>query len=612
MKSPESRLEGTTQKRGSSLLSRMNGASNWLRAGVAAAALLGCNPHKRHAIGTSAPDGGATLLDSGGLDAGGSELGSQQQPDAGNPPCQERCTPSSDDLDGDCLVGAADTCPNVFDQKDPATCLAFNTDGDALSNACDPCPSNPLDFGIDTDGDGRGDVCDRAPTVPDDGSDTDADGVPNVIDNCDLPNALQVDVDEDGVGTPCDCDDSDASVHPGAFDAPCDGVDSNCNGVGTLVSTSSTGRSTITGEPECQCLPGAVRVVGPNRGTCVGLTEECVVGVTGSSFVGTNADSVVGPAPEICDGLDNNCNGTVDESLSCPVRCAADLPCGTDVGACVAGVQHCVGGVLSSVCTGSVGPAASDPCDNVDNDCDGTTDNLYGTGTACPGTIGDCATKPGVYECVTPSTRMCSADDPTSPDFGGRAEICDGRDNNCDRVVDEIPFGVVGGVAGQMAVAGTPCPAVGVCGPSTFECSGTEAVVCGTIHDPNLMPDVRGREAACDGRDSNCDGTVDEGCECRTGATQACGIDTGACNPGTQACGADGRWPGADVCGGAGFVGRRAEVCNTRDDDCDGTTDNLPSGTRGQPCIVEVAGVVTDGTYACAAGGADVYCRTTP
>jgi hypothetical protein len=76
----------------------------------------------------------------------------------------------------------------------------------------------------------------------------------------------------------------------------------------------------------------------------------------------------------------------------------------------------------------------------------------------------------------------------------------------------------------------------------------------------------------CNGRDDDCDGEADEGFECAAGAEEPCSTTCGA--PGTLVCGSDCEWPA--VCA------TRPEICGNRiDDDCDGFTD---------PPVAEVLG----------------------
>jgi hypothetical protein len=72
---------------------------------------------------------------------------------------------------------------------------------------------------------------------------------------------------------------------------------------------------------------------------------------------------------------------------------------------------------------------------------------------------------------------------------------------------------------------------------------------------------------ACDGRDNDCDGDVDEGCECPGASARTCGINLGRCTRGRQLC-VDGFWY---YCDG---VGPESETCNGEDDDCDGDVDD--------------------------------------
>ena len=121
-------------------------------------------------------------------------------------------------------------------------------------------------------------------------------------------------------------------------------------------------------------------------------------------------------SPEVCDGVDNDCNGLVDDGLG-------DATCG--VGACVRTVRTCVDGVAQDCIAGD--PSA-EVCNGIDDDCDGTADEDFGT-TTCG--VGACERT--VETCIGGVPQACV---PAAP---AAFETCaNGIDDDCDGTVDEV------------------------------------------------------------------------------------------------------------------------------------------------------------------------------
>src|SRR5262249_5870110 len=138
----------------------------------------------------------------------------------------------------------------------------------------------------------------------------------------------------------------------------CNGIDDNCNGQvdeAPLADAPPAGQNGCWNDPPTSAMPGTFH----NLSWCppMGATANANGTLTAPGTKGTLAcagaagwvcQGAKEPSPEVCDGLDNNCNGQVDENVT-----GIGQPCGSNVGECKQGVTSCAGGVI--VCMGAVG-----------------------------------------------------------------------------------------------------------------------------------------------------------------------------------------------------------------------------------------------------------------
>ncbi len=493
----------------------------------------------------------------------------------------EECDGIDNDGDGDVDEGFDSDADGTADCFDTEECDGVDNDGDGLVDDDDPGVTGTSTWYVDYDGDGYGgaglsrDACDQpsnyvaddtdcddgdASAYPGadelcDGTDNDCDGEVDEDDAIDA-STFYADSDGDGYGDASstddacsapsgyvsddsDCDDGDSAVNPGATEA-CDGVDNDCDG-----STDEGFDSDADGTADCYDVEECDGVDndgdgdvdedeaidastwyadadGDGYGDAATTTAACdqPSGYTSdTSDCDDDNDTVYPGASEACDGLDNDCDGDVDEGAMNSWYADAD---GDGFGDASSSAEACSApsGYVADAddcddADSAVNPDADEACDGLDNDCDGVVDeddaidadtwyldhDSDGYGTTAYTTAA--CDQPSGYVADDTDCNDWDADD-----YPGADETCDGVDNDCDGDVDEADavdpatwyIDDDGDGYGLSSTTTEACDQ-----PSGYASSDLDEDCDDT--DASINP---GAEDVCDGVDQDCDGDVDD------------------------------------------------------------------------------------------------------
>ena len=486
---------------------------------------------------------------------------------------------------------------------------------------------------IDNDGDGYTDDVDCADddeTINPSASET-CDGLDN---NCDgvidegLLQTFYPDADRDSYGDDfspieaCeepdgyisrggDCDDTSAEINP-LSDELCNGVDDNCDG-------------TIDGDDALDMPTWYADNDRDTFGRPDSTIQACEVpdGFVGNGMDCDDFDALISPfGIELCDAVDNDCNGVVDDDASVDAGEWFRDADGDGWGSETESVFACSapGGFVSAVgdCNdGSaiINPESTEICNMIDDNCDGAVDEGFSVETYYRDSDGDTygdSSEP-IVSCLPVagfSTTAGDCDDSEYWSNPGLSELCDEIDNDCDGVVDEdlvftdfVPDADGDGFGDAS-------------GPVVTDCVPPEGFVIDTTDCDDGNPTVNPASVeSCNGLDDNCDGSIDEGMPEYTyyadedsdgfgvpeSTVTACDLPPGYSESDADCDDTDDfTYPGA------------YEFCDGEDDDCNGLVDDGCGYSRDFVLFVTDSFAVTmdTSTWLNTREEADAYCAT--
>ena len=477
-----------------------------------------------------------------------------------NPAAIEVCNGKDDECDG--LVDDAD------DSLDLTTASVWYTDGDGdgygdaatITQACEqPAGASALDGDCDD-----GDAAWNPAAVESDCTD------PNDY-NCDGSVGYS-DVDGDGFAACSECDDANAANFPGATEM-CDGADNDCDG-------------TVDEDDAADALTWYADADADGYGNAASTTAACSApaGYVADTTDCDDTEAAVFPgARERCNAIDDDCDGSVDESAVDATRWYSDTD-GDGYGDAASASTSCTapaGSVADATdCDdgdANVSPAADEYCDGIDNDCDITVDEASAVdastwyadadadGYGDAGRTDEACSAPAGY---TADDTDC--DDAAPSVHPGAAETCNSVDDDCDGVVDDSATDRITWYADSDA------DGYGNASSSTLSCSAPAGYVADATDCNDSVSSINpAATETCDRIDNDCDGSTDEGVTTtwyRDADLDGYGVSTSTKESCTEPAGYADNDDDCDDTNADAYPGG-TEVDDLADNDCDGTVD---------------------------------------